>query len=258
MPVKRYPQAAMPYLVAPRTDTPGRLAGQDVADDLRRRLEQQRAVRMVFAAAPSQAAMLEELIRQPGIDWGRVTAFHMDEYLGLAAEAPQRFATWLDRHLFDHVVFAAVHRIEPGDDANASASAYAVLLAEAPIDIVCCGIGSNGHLAFNDPPADYADPEAVRVVTLDEACRRQQVDEACFAAIEDVPTQAITLTVPRLLAAEKVFCCVPGSLKAKAVAAALMGPLTQDCPASALRTHKDCMVYLDTNSAAGLLPLSQL
>ena len=253
MQVELIPGAAIPYVLAPEGDTPGRIAAYDVAADLRARLSQQRSVRIIFAAAPSQTGMLAELIRQPGIDWSRVTAFHMDEYLGLPAEAPQRFAVWLDRHLFDHLPFAAVHRIRPEADPIATAKAYAALLAKAPIDIVCCGIGSNGHLAFNDPPANFADPESVRLVTLDEQCRKQQVDDNCFARIEDVPTQALTLTVPCLLSAKRIFCCVPGALKTRAVTAALLGPLTEACPASVLRTHTSCTIYLDFLSAAGVL-----
>jgi glucosamine-6-phosphate deaminase len=253
MQVELYPAAPIPYIVAPSAEVLGQSAANDIAVHLRTRLNQQPDVRMIFAAAPSQATMLSELIRQPDIDWSRVTAFHMDEYIGLPKDAPQRFAIWLDRHLFDHLAFARVHRIHPEPDPVAAAALYTSLLAEAPIDIVCCGIGTNGHLAFNDPPADFSAREAVRVVKLDEDCRQQQVDDRCFARIEDVPTHALTLTVPHLLSADKIFCCVPGSMKKKAAAEALLGPLTEACPASALRTHHDCKVYLDSESAADLL-----
>lgn len=247
-----HPEAAVPYVIAPSAEVLGRNAANDIAADLRTRLAQQSDVRIIFAAAPSQATMLAELIQQPDIDWSRVTAFHMDEYIGLPTDAPQRFAIWLNRHLFDHLPFARVHRILPEPDPAAAAITYTALLAAAPIDIVCCGIGSNGHLAFNDPPADFSTSEAVQIVKLDEDCRKQQVDDRCFSRIEDVPTHALTLTVPRLLSVDKIFCCVPGSLKKKAVAKALLGPLTESCPASALQTHKHCKVYLDPESA-GLL-----
>ncbi|CAH1650782.1 MULTISPECIES: glucosamine-6-phosphate deaminase [unclassified Chelatococcus] len=227
----------------------GRAAAADVATELRSRLARQAGVRMVFAAAVSQSDMLQSLIAEPGIDWRRVTAFHMDEYLDLPADAPQRFGSWLRRAIFDRLPFAAVHLIDPGTDADAAVAAYAASLAAAPIDIVCLGIGVNGHLAFNDPPvADFADPQAVKIVTLDDVCRQQQVDDGAFATIADVPRRAVTLTVPRLLDAGRLFCVVPGAAKREAVERALEGPLDTACPASALRLHPDCRLYLDAES----------
>lgn len=224
----------------------GEAAARDVAQAIRDRLATGAAVRMIFAAAPSQQEMLAALIREPDIDWSRVTAFHMDEYIGLAPDAPQRFALWLRAHLFDRLPFGAVHLIEPG----ASAAPYAALLAEAPIDFVCLGIGVNGHLAFNDPPvADLKDPLDVKIVELDDICRQQQVDDECFARFEDVPERAITLTIPRLLAADRLFCVVPGRAKREAVRRALNDPIGEACPATALRHHPDCTLYLDAESA---------
>ncbi|WP_219412392.1 6-phosphogluconolactonase [Pseudonocardia nigra] len=228
----------------------GAAAAADVAADLRARLAGQDGVRMVFAAAPSQTEMLDHLVAAPGIDWSRVTAFHMDEYLGLPAEAPARFANWLDRAVFTRLPFAEVHRIDPGDDPDATVAAYTKLLAEAPIDVVCLGIGQNGHLAFNDPPvADLDDPVAVKVVELDRTCREQQVDDGAFASVDDVPTHAITLTIPRLLDASRLFCVVPGATKRHAVARALHAPVSAADPATALRTHADVTLYLDVEAA---------
>ncbi|WP_248306157.1 glucosamine-6-phosphate deaminase [Devosia oryzisoli] len=227
----------------------GAAAAQDIANALRAALSRQPNVRMVFAAAPSQAQMLEALCAADGIDWGRVTAFHMDEYIGLPPEAPQRFANWLDQNLFERVPFGQVHRIVPGADPDTAAASYAQLLAEAPIDFICLGIGVNGHIAFNDPPvADFSDPLDVKVVMLDAQCRQQQVDDDCFASFEDVPRQAITLTVPRLLRAGRLFCVVPGQFKRNAVQATLHGPVSTECPASILRQHPDCTLYLDRES----------
>lgn len=223
----------------------GRRAAQDVADAIRACLMAQPKVRMIFAAAPSQQEMLEALAQAPDIDWSRVEAFHMDEYIGLPADAPQRFAQWLKRHFFARVGITQLHLIAPDADAEAVAKDYADRLAEAPIDIVCLGIGTNGHLAFNDPPADLDDPLDVKVVTLDEACRQQQVDDDCFDRFDQVPRQAITLTVPRLLRASRLFCVVPGQSKRAAVAEAIHGPISGDCPASALKLHPDCTLYLD-------------
>lgn len=227
----------------------GAAAARDVAEAMRARLAEGRRVRMVFAAAPSQAEMLAALVVEPRIDWPRVTAFHMDEYLGLPPGAPQRFASWLKEHLFDRVPLGAVHLIEPGDDPAEAAAAYAGRLAEAPIDVVCLGIGVNGHLAFNDPPvADFRDPLDVKIVALDDICRRQQVDDGCFPGISEVPERAVTLTIPRLLAADRLFCVVPGPQKREAVRRALHDPVGEACPGTALRTHPDCTLYLDAGS----------
>jgi glucosamine-6-phosphate deaminase len=224
-------------------------AASDVAHELRQRLKKQNGVRIIFAAAPSQAEFLDSLVNQPGVDWNRITSFHMDEYLGLSADAPQRFALWLRRAIFDKLPFAAVHLIEPGDHPEITASNYARKLDEARIDIVCLGIGINGHLAFNDPPADLHDPIPIKIVDLDATCRQQQVDDQCFSSIEDVPTRAITLTVPRLLTADRLYCCVPGPMKREAVRRALYDPISSACPATALRLHPNCRLYLDPQSA---------
>jgi glucosamine-6-phosphate deaminase len=227
----------------------GRFASGEIAQELRARLARQAGVRMVFASAPSQSDVIEALVAEPGIDWSRVTAFHMDEYIGLSPDAPEGFGNWLGRYIFDRLPFAAAHRILPGSDPEATARDYAALLAAAPIDIVQLGIGVNGHIAFNDPPvADFNDPKDVKVVELDEVCRQQQVDDECFATMADVPLRAITLTVPRLLRADRLFCMVPGRVKRNAVRAALEGPVTTACPASILRQHPNCTLYLDAES----------
>lgn len=243
--------APLPF-IAPSRAAMGQRAAEDIADELIQRLQSQPNIRMIFAAAPSQAEMLSALVLKSSIDWTRVTAFHMDEYLGLASDAPQRFGLWLRRAIFDRLPFGGIHLLEPGPDPNMTAAEYADKLAAAPIDIVCCGIGSNGHLAFNDPPADLNDPSDVKVVELDAACRQQQVDDRCFEHFDDVPTHALTLTVPRLLAADRIFCCVPGALKKTAVRRTLQDPISGLVPATALRTHSNWSLYLDQDSAADL------
>ena len=230
----------------------GRLAASEIAEELRTRLGMQPVVRMVFAAAPSQSEMLQALALAEGIPWDRVEAFHMDEYTGLPAEAPQRFGAWLTREFFDKVKLRAVHLIDPGVDAERCSDDYARLMAQDPIDIVCLGIGMNGHIAFNDPLADFSEARDVRVVKLDRLSRVQQVEEGLFPTLHDVPTYAVTLSIPRLLRAEKLFCCVPGKLKEAAVTRAFTGEVDPACPASILRTHAGCTVYLDAESAAGL------
>jgi glucosamine-6-phosphate deaminase len=227
-------------------------AAAGIANDIRTRLRQQSGFRIVFAAAPSQAEMLAALRRESGIDWTRVTAFHMDEYVGLPAGSPQRFGNWLRDAIFDHLPFANVHLLDPGVDPARSAADYAALLDEAPIDTACCGIGVNGHLAFNDPPADFDDPLTVKIVDLDPQCRQQQVDDRCFAGLDEVPTQALTMTIPALLSAQTLFCAVPGPQKREAVRRALLGPIDPRCPASALRRHLRCALFLDQDSAGAL------
>jgi glucosamine-6-phosphate deaminase len=173
----------------------------------------------------------------------------MDEYIGLSPSSPARFVNWLDEHVFAKLPFAAVHRITPEPDAGAEVRRYSGLLNEAPIDFVCLGIGVNGHIAFNDPPvADFNDPLDVKIVELDDICRQQQVDDDCFSDLASVPNEAITLTVPRLLRADRMFCVVPGAVKRDAVSKTLYGPLTTECPASVLRFHAACALYIDKDS----------
>ncbi|MZD07707.1 glucosamine-6-phosphate deaminase, partial [Streptomyces sp. SID5785] len=212
------PPAALDLRVAPSPEAAGRAAADAAEAALRAALARQETARVVFAAAPSQLPMLEELRTRDAVDWRRVHAFHMDEYIGLGTDAPQRFGTWLRTAFLDHVPIGAAHVIEPGADPVAAAADYAERLARAPLDLVCLGIGVNGHLAFNDPPvADLDDPHDVKVVELDEICRRQQVDDGCFADIGQVPRRALTLTVPRLLRAHRIVGTVLGRRKSEAV-----------------------------------------
>lgn len=233
----------------PDREALGAAAAGDIANALTRRLDSQPGVRVIFACAPSQEATLRYLARRPGIDWSRVTAFHMDEYLGLAPDAPQRFGNWLRGALLDRIPVGTAHLIDPGDDPQATVDRYTALLTAAPIDITCLGIGVNGHLAFNDPPANFADPALVKVATLAEVSRLQQVDDGCFATLAEVPVQAVTLTIPALLSAAELFCMVPGAQKKRAVTNALYGPIDGSVPASALRTHPHCTIYVDKDSA---------
>ncbi|MGV8831800.1 MAG: glucosamine-6-phosphate deaminase [Devosia sp.] len=230
----------------PTREELGVVAAEEIAAEIRARLKKQAIVRVVFAAAPSQNEVLAALVAAKDVDWTRVVAFHMDEYIGLAPSDPARFGNWLGRHIFDLLPFAEVHRILPGPDADATAQEYAALLDAAPIDVIQLGIGVNGHIAFNDPPvADFNDRLDVKVVELDVVCRQQQVDDDCFATLADVPFQAITLTIPRLMRAGRLFCMVPGRSKRNAVRDALEGPITTACPASILRQLDNCTLYLD-------------
>ncbi len=226
----------------------GHMAARDIAASLRALLARQEHVRIVLAAAPSQSEMLGGLRSEPEIDWKRVTAFHMDEYIGLPNAAPQRFSNWLRREFVNHVPLARFEPINPAGDPQSTCDDYANLLAAAPIDMVLLGIGTNGHVAFNDPPANLSEPEFVKVVTLDAMCREQQVQDGCFPSLEHVPLQAITLTVPALLGGRELFCCVPGLNKSAAVRATLESEISGECPATALRIHPCCHLYLDHDS----------
>lgn len=228
----------------------GRLAARDIGEALREGLRRKDHLRLILAAAPSQGEMLAALRCEPDIDWQRITAFHMDEYIGLPTDAPQGFANWLKGKFVDHLPLARFERMDPENDPEAACLAYTALLAEAPIDLVLLGIGTNGHLAFNDPPADLEDPLPAKVVTLDRMCREQQVLDGCFAVLDDVPRRAITLTIPTLLTGCELFCCVPGRHKSAAVRAMLESPISGECPATILRTHPRCTLYLDRESSS--------
>jgi glucosamine-6-phosphate deaminase len=235
--------------------TAGAEAAREAAETINGAIARQGAARIVLACAPSQDEMLAALVAA-SVDWSRVTVFHMDEYAGLAAGHPASFRRYLHTHFLSQIRVACFHGIA-GEAADVAAECrrYAALLNEAPRDLVCLGIGENGHLAFNDPPvADFADPERVKVVELDEACRRQQVNDGCFGSFDEVPRRALTLTIPTLLGARRLVATVPGVRKAAAVRAALRGPVSTGCPASALRTHAAATLHLDPPAASAAFP----
>jgi glucosamine-6-phosphate deaminase len=229
----------------------GRAAGALVAAHLRKLLAVQPRAVAVFAAAPSQIETLNELVRQPGVDWSRVIAFHLDEYVGMEEGHPNSFRRFLREHLVSRAPLSVFHELRgEAPDPAAECARYAALLRENPPELALIGIGENGHLAFNDPPvADFQDPLDVKLVELDQSCRRQQVHDALFARLEDVPTHALTLTVPAILRVPRIVVVAPGSRKRPAVTAALRGPISTACPASILRTHPDTDLFLDRESA---------
>jgi glucosamine-6-phosphate deaminase len=235
------------YYVFENRKEMGQYAAQDVAENIIKLQQQQKEIRMIFAAAPSQNEFLESILMDKRIRWDQIIAFHMDEYQGLSKEAPQLFQNFLKKRLFDKVPFKQVHLI---DSSNKDECAdYSKLLKEKPIDIVCLGIGENGHIAFNDPPvADFEDQSVMKRVELDQACRQQQVNDGCFATINDVPSYALTLTIPTLISAKSMFCVVPGKTKKEAVFQTINGPISTTCPASILRSHSNAFLYLDKHS----------
>nr|WP_078060067.1 MULTISPECIES: glucosamine-6-phosphate deaminase [Gracilibacillus] len=227
----------------------GLAAAADVIEKMKSLLRGKETIRMIFASAPSQNEFLETLRNASGIDWQRVTVFHMDEYIGLQPREEQSFSAFLCDRLFDSVKPGAVHLINGVNDINKECRIYSERLREAPIDIVCLGIGENGHIAFNDPPvADFHDPAFIKKVQLDEVSRQQQVNDSCFPKLEDVPTHALTLTIPALMSGCHLYCIVPGATKKNAVQQTLKGPISEKNPASILRRHPACTLYVDKDA----------
>lgn len=230
----------------------GEAAAKDIREKIIELLKVKEQINIIFAAAPSQNDVLASLVADSEIEWERINAFHMDEYIGLPAGAPQAFGNFLCEHIFDLVNFKSVNLIDAtAKDPEKEAKRYSQVLADNPTDIVIMGIGENGHIAFNDPPvADFCDKFAVKPVKLDDICRNQQVNDGCFSDISEVPTHAMTLTVPTLFGVPNVFCIVPAATKAKAVHETLNGSIDEHCPATILRRHKCAKLYLDSDSSA--------
>ena len=231
----------------------GGAAARFVAERISAVLEKKNRVRIIFATGASQLEFLETLIAEP-IDWNRICAFHLDEYVNLPEDHPASFRRYLRERLFDRVHPAVVHYLDGNaDDLEAECLRYSERLLEDEVDLACIGIGENGHIAFNDPPvADFQDSRWVKVVELDEACRRQQWGEGWFPTLDDVPRRALTLTIPAILRALAVSIVAPDGRKADAVQKALHGPLTTTCPASILRTHSQAILWLDEPAASRL------
>ncbi|NOT62376.1 MAG: glucosamine-6-phosphate deaminase [Acidobacteria bacterium] len=232
----------------------GAAAGARLADEIRSLIHEQGRATGMFAAAPSQNETLAALVAEPDIEWTSVIAYHLDEYLGIDDDAPQSFRRYLIDRLVMRVPLAEFH-VMRGEAANPAAVCqnYARLLEFKPPDFAALGIGENGHLAFMDPSVcDFNDPQAVKVVELEEACRQQQVNDGCFATLNDVPRRALSVTIPTMMRCKNLVLSVPGIRKQQAVKRVLTGPVTTACPASILRTHSDAWLYLDAESAASL------
>lgn len=229
-------------------------AAYEVSKKIEELLTDQQFVNIIFAAAPSQNEFLSALSKRKNVDWSKVNVFHMDEYVGLDEEAPQRFGQFLKERLFGKVPVNKAYYINGNaENLDDECQRYSGLLQQYPTDIVCMGIGENTHIAFNDPHvADFNDPRGVKVVALDEISRQQQVNDGCFDSIDDVPTFAITLTVPALLQADAIFCLVPGRNKASAINYTINSEVNESYPSTSLRNHRNAILYLDKDSAAKL------
>lgn len=252
--LKRFNAGTLSVSIYDNRPEMGISSATDGAKVINELLKEKATLNILFAAAPSQNELLEALKDDKSIDWSRINAFHMDEYVDIDPSAPQGFAQFLRTRLFGQLPFKSVNYIDCSADCEVEAKRYATLLSKHPLDVCFMGVGENGHIAFNDPPvADFEDTVLVKTVELEEHCRQQQVNDGCFEKLSDVPTNAITLTVPTLYSAKEIFCVVPASTKANAVKEMLSGNVSTDCPASILTTHPSARLYLDPNSGKHVL-----
>jgi glucosamine-6-phosphate deaminase len=235
-------------------NTLGRAAADQAAAAIRKAIREQGKARIVAATAGSQKEFLEALTSEPEIQWLNVEAFHLDEYIGLPITHPGSFRKMLLEQLISKTGIVKYHLLDGDGDVDAVVARASAALAAAPIDIGFLGIGENGHLAFNDPPADFETEEPYLIVELDEVCRLQQVGEAWFSDLSQVPRRAISMSVRQIMKIKEVIAVVPGSQKAKAIAACFNGEISPMAPASILRNHPHATVYLDRASAALLDP----
>ena len=253
--MKEFTAGSLHVIISPTRSEMGARAGEHAARAIQSAVERNGAARIILASAPSQNETLAALLTAP-VEWSKVTIFHMDEYLGLAADHPQTFRAYQRHNVLSKITPAAFHGIA-GECADPAIECerYFALLREAPIDVCCLGIGENGHLAFNDPPvADFADTTLVKTVELDAECRQQQVNDGCFPSLQAVPTHAITLSIPALMSARELICSVPGPRKAAAVRATIRDEITTACPATILRRHRNAALYIDTDAAQDMIP----
>jgi glucosamine-6-phosphate deaminase len=240
--------------ILPSSTDLARAAAAHAAESLRKLLVGKPIARILAATGNSQLEFLDALAHENGIDWTRVELFHLDEYVGIGIDHPASFARYIRERIVDRFGIRTYHLLNGLGDPHKVARDMGAQLASAPVDLAFCGIGENGHLAFNDPPADFEAAEPYLVVQLDHACREQQVGEGWFAFIDEVPKQAISVSIPRLLKSQEIICVVPDARKAAAVKACLEGSVSPLAPASILRIHPNAHIYLDQDSAALLMP----
>jgi glucosamine-6-phosphate deaminase len=234
--------------------TMSRAAARYAARSLHDAITARGGARIVVATGASQLDFLDALTAASAILWTRVEMFHLDEYVGLPLDHPASFRKYLLERLIARTGITRYHLLDGEHDAARTAEQIGQKLGEAPIDVAFVGIGENGHLAFNDPPADFATERPYLIVTLDEACRQQQVGEGWFASVGDVPAQAISMSVRQILKSREIICVVPDARKAEAVKACVEDEVSPLAPASILRTHSNTTLYLDRESAALLAP----
>jgi len=229
----------------------GKAAGMAAAELISKTIESNGTANIILATGTSQFETLNQLIAEKNIDWSKVVMFHLDEYIRLSSNHPASFVKYLQERFLAHVLqLKAAYLINGEADALEECKRIGNLIKKHPIDVALIGIGENGHLAFNDPPADFETEESYIIVMLDEACRKQQMGEGWFKSFEDVPLRAITMSVKQILQSKNIICSVPDSRKAIAVKNTLEKTVSNIYPASILQEHKNCMIYLDKDSAA--------
>ena len=244
----------MKVIVSDTKQQLGGRAAEQGAELIRQAIAGRGGARIILATGASQFEMLASLVAAEGIDWASVTAFHLDEYVGMSPTHPASFRKYLKERVVDRLggPIGAFHFIDGEADAKAECRRVGDLIAAGPIDVAFIGIGENGHLAFNDPPADFQTQEPYIIVDLDEPCRRQQVGEGWFETLADVPTRAISMSIAQIMKSAAIICSVPDARKASAVRATMTAPVGPEVPASILRDHPEAYLYLDAESATGL------
>lgn len=240
----------MKTIVTPTAKEMGRYAAEHAADDLRSAINERGVAHLIVATGASQFEVLSHLVELPDIDWQRIHGFHLDEYIGIGRDHAASFCRYLQERFVDRVPLASFHYLAGDADAKATVQEAAAKISAIQVDVALVGIGENGHLAFNDPPADFETEDPYLIVELDHECRMQQVGEGWFASLDDVPTHAISMSVKQILKTTKIYCSVPDQRKAAAVRDTLCGPITPDVPASILRQHDGTTLIIDEAAAS--------
>jgi len=242
----------MEKFVFPSKEQMGAAAAAAGAKAIREAIADKGSANIILATGTSQLPMLEQLVQAEGVDWSKVTMFHLDEYIGLSIGHPASFRRYLRERFVEKVPTLGAYYFVNGDaeDPQQECQRLGQIIADHPIDVAMVGIGENGHLAFNDPPADFETEQAYIVVTLDERCRKQQLGEGWFSSLEQVPRQAISMSIRQIMKSKCIVVTVPERRKAEAVRCALEGPVTNMCPASILQEHGNCKIFLDAEAAS--------
>lgn len=249
--IKTFKKDELQIKIYKNTEEMGECSAKFVKQNIEAAIKEKGSANLILATGASQFAFIEAL-KKKDIEWKKINVFHLDEYFGISDQHPASFRKYLKERILDIVKPANVYLIEgDADDYNEVLKNYTKLLKNHPIDVACIGIGENGHIAFNDPPvADFNDPELIKIVELDEACRKQQLGEGWFPTFDDVPKKAFSLTIPAIMSCKIISCVVPDERKAKAVHDTLLGPIDVSCPASILRKHPNTVLFLDKASGA--------